>query len=53
VPAVQHLNLGKPDSPSGPAEENLPVSALDLNARATYDGTPHAGSTFVTLPAEV
>lgn len=49
VPAVQHINLGKPNKPAGPSESMMPVSALDLHARAGYDATP--ADAFVTLPA--
>jgi hypothetical protein len=49
VPAVQHINLGKPNKPAGPSEDMIPVSALDLHARAGYDANP--ADAFVTLPS--
>lgn len=49
VPAIQHINLGKPNKPAGPSEDMMPVSALDLHARSGYDATP--ADAFITLPA--
>ena len=50
VPAVQHINLGKPDHPYGPSEDKLPISALDLYYAAGFDAKPT--DAFVTLPAD-